>query len=357
MKDSDLSEFIRRMPKVNLHVHVEGAISAATLLVIAQQNHSLEQLPPETRQELQAGSLKFRDFPHFIETYSLCSNALRTTADYERITYEYLRQAHANNIRYAEVYISPYNRMQLGLAFEDIIAGAARGRERALADWGIRADFIIDVGRHLLWTAAKDPEHARTEALHLVRLAAAAKQHGVIGFSLGGQESGYPVFPFAEAFELARQSGLHTKAHSGEESSADDIWYTIGLLKAERLGNAVHAIDDVQLLKYLAAHNIGLELCLTGNVLSGALPTMAQHPVKEYLKQGLRVAIADDDPALFNTDLVQEYQKLADLCDLHAAELQQVIMNQIDLLWVSAEEKAHFQASFADEFKRLHASL
>jgi adenosine deaminase len=357
MRHTNLYEFIRQMPKVNLHVHVEGSISATTLLEIAQQNRYLEQLSAETRQELQGGSFKFKDFPHFIATYSLCSNALRTAADYERVTYEYLRLAHENNIRYAEIYISPYNRMQLGLSFEEIVTGAARGRERALAHWGIRADFIIDVGRHLLWTTAKDPLRARTEAIDLVRLASAAKPYGVIGFSLGGRESGYPVFPFVEAFELARQHGLHTKAHSGEESDADDIWYVIALLKAERLGNAVHAADDAMLMKYLAAHGIGIELCLTGNVLSGALPTLEQHPVKEYLKQGLHVAIADDDPALFNTDLTQEYQQLVDVCDLNADELQQVVMNQITMMWVSDEEKVHFQASFEDEFRRLRTRL
>ncbi len=357
MRHTKLSEFIRQMPKVNLHVHVEGSISTSTLLEIARQNQYLEQLPVETRQELQDGSFKFKSFPHFIATYSLCSNALRTAADYERVTYEYLHQAHESNIRYVEIYISPYNRMQLGLSFEDIIAGAAHGRERALARWGIRADFVIDVGRHLLWTTAKDPMRARMEALNLVRLASAAKPYGVIGFSLGGREGGYPVFPFVEAFELARQHGLHTKAHSGEESDADDIWYVIALLKAERLGNAVHAADDPQLMKYLAAHGIGIELCLTGNVLSGALSTLEQHPVKTYLKHGIQVAIADDDPALFNTDLTQEYIQLVDICDLDIDELQQVVMNQIKMLWVSDDEKVHFQASFEDEFKRLRARL
>jgi adenosine deaminase len=356
MEDQRLFEFIRRMPKVNLHVHIEGAISASTLAEISAKNQ-YDQLPVALRQALQRGVFEFENFSNFIEVYSLCSNALREAADYERVTYEYLRRAHADNIRYAEIYISPFDRIALGLPFENIIAGAAAGRDQARSEFGIRADFVIDIGRHKLWTAAKDPEHAREECLRFVRLAIAARPQGVIGFSLGGKEIGYPIFPFAEAFELARQQGLHTKAHSGEDSHADDIWYVIGLLKAERLGNAVHAIDDPALMKYLAEHGIGIELCLTGNVRSGTVSALDQHPVKEYLRQGIRVAIADDDPALFNTDLTHEYLQLAQLCELDAAQLQQMVMDQIELMWVADEEKARFRANFEHEFNQLRAEL
>lgn len=357
MERQKMLKFIKHMPKVNLHIHIEGSISASTLHEISVKNQYFDQLPARTREELHQGSFKFENFPHFIETYSLCSNALREAADYARVTYEYLRNAHHDNVRYAEIYLSPYNRMQLGLPFEDILAGAVEGRARAFSQFGIRADFVIDVGRHLLWTADKDPAHAREECTRLVKLAIDAKPHGVIGFSLGGRESGYPVFPFVEAFELARQHGLHTKAHSGEESGADDIWYVITLLQVERLGNAVHAVDDAALIKRLASQGIGIELCLTGNVLSGAQPSLAQHPVKDYLNQGVRVAIVDDDPALFNTDLTHEYTLLADLCNLNVDDLQRLVMVHIELMWVSEDEKNRFRALFEDEFDRLHAQL
>lgn len=355
-----LAEFARRMPKVNLHVHLEGAISSSTLFAIAERN-GYDELGVQDAEEL-TELFKVSNFFQFIEMYSLCSNALRTSDDYTTITYEYLRKASQQNIRYVEAYFSPYDRMKRGLEFEQIVEGVSKGRERALEEFGIRADFVVDVGRHLLWTDSRDPdsrdpELAKMECLRLVELAASSKEQGIVGFSLGGKEVDYPVHPFADAFECARQMGLHTKAHSGEAAPPKDTWDVIKVLRAERIGNAVRASEDRTLVRYIADNHIPLEMCPTANVLTGASETLPRHPLRYYLEEGIQVTIGSDDPALFNTTLTKEYQLAVEHFNFSTQDLQKLVFDSIEMSWLSSEEKAALCAAFEDELKQLHEEL
>jgi adenosine deaminase len=357
MLPPELTAFVEKMPKVNLHVHIEGAITQTTLLEIAQESDYFKELSVGQKEVLRRQEFTFNDFSNFIDVYSLCKHALRKPSDYERIIYEYLCRVHAENVRYVEIYISPYYGMKQGLVFEDIIQSASQARHRAYKELGIQADFVIDAGRRQLWGNDKDPERARRECERLVELAAKAREQGVIGFSIGGIEQGYPVYPFAKPFALARQKGLHTKAHAGESNGADDIWYVLGLLDVERIGNSVHAIEDQHLLDYLAIHAIAIELCPTGNIRTGAVSSLEAHPFMAFLKHGIPVAVIDDDPSLFNTSLTQEYMRLAAHYHLNADAVQDLVLQSVKMLWTSADKKSDLYTTFEKEFEHLRARL
>lgn len=351
----NLFELAELMPKVELHVHLEGTISPATLLAISRKNN----YPLPARDEAGLSKvLRFRDFAHFIDMYSLCANALQTSEDYYTVTYEYLRFASQQRIQYVEAYFSPYDRMRF-VKFEDIVAGVSQARDDALADFGVQVDFVVDVGRHLLWGQDKNPELAHDESIRLAELAIKAKNQdvGIIGFSIGGKEIGYPVFPFVDAFNLACQNGLHIKAHAGEAAGPEDVWNVIGLLKVERIGHAVRAWEDKSLVRHIASHKIPLEMCVSGNLLTGSVEDPSSHPFPDCLEQGIPVVLGSDDPSLFGTDLTKEYQYVIQEFGVTVEGLKKLALDAIEFSWICDEKKKRLRESFEEEFAQLRRKI
>lgn len=359
MLSANMLEFLLRMPKLDLHVHIEGTIDLPTLIEIADKNDYLSELSRHQRDILSGGNFVYKDFSSFIDTYTLCANALRTADDYERVVYEYLLRSSRLNVRYVEAYVSPYGRMKRGVAFDQIMSGIVAGKRRAEKETGILSGIVIDVGRHLLWSTDMDPDTARKECLGLVEIAANYKRLNgeIVGFSLGGKEIGYPVFPFVEAFDLARANGLHVKAHTGESTDTSDMWYVAGLLKAERMVNSVRAINDKGLLRFLRENEIAVELCPTGNVLTGAVDSFDRHPFRRFLEEGVSLSIGDDDPALFGTDIHREYKILAEQFGLTAADLEKMVFDMLDIAWLDRERRRSLRASMAAEFLNIREGL
>lgn len=359
MLSDKMLDFLLRMPKLDLHVHIEGTIQLPTLLDIASKNDYLSELSPHQRDILSSGSFIYKDFSNFIDTYTLCANALRTSDDYERVVYEYLLRSSRLNVRYVEAYVSPYGRLKRGVTFDQIMSGIVAGKRRAEKETGILSNIVIDVGRHLLWSTDMDPDTARKECLGLVEIAANYNRTNgeIVGFSLGGKEIGYPVFPFVEAFDLARANGLHVKAHTGESTDTSDMWYVAGLLKAERLVNSVRAINDRGLLRFLRENKIAIEVCPTGNILTGVVASIDLHPFRKILDAGVSVSIGDDDPVLFGTDIHEEYKILAGQFGLSARDLEKMVFDMLEISWLDQLRRHDLRASMTSEFMNLRKEL
>jgi adenosine deaminase len=353
MEKQKLLEFIRRMPKANLLVHLEGSLTPATLFAIARRNNHT--LPVTTEEEL-APLFKFSSFPRFIRMVSLCSEVLQTPDDYAQITYEYLRAAREENIRYVEAYFSCYEQMQRGLSFEQIVEGISKGKEKVQQEFDIQVGFVVVVGRHLLWSKKKDRERAKNECMWLVQLAVDFKEQGLVGFGLGGEEFDYPVEPFADAFEYARQHGLHTYAYSGQDAGPRDIWDAINQLKVDRICDPVRAKEDEALVDYISHKQIPLEMCLTGNKLTG-LTSMSDHPFKYYRNKGISITLGNGNPSLFNTTLTGEYRLAAESFDLSVDDIQKLVLESIEISWLTQEGKDLLRTSFKEEFELLRQEL
>jgi adenosine deaminase len=337
-----LHEYIREMPKVELHVHLEGSIRPATLLKLAERNGvALTASDPEGLREF----YRFTDFDHFIRTYFVVLECLKTVADFSLIAYEFGAEMARQNIRYAEVTFTPHVSVSnTGLAFDEVLAGLNDGRARARADFGVEFRWVLDIVR--------DHEDTRFQ---VAQWAASAQDRGVISLGLGGTERGYPPERFADAFAVAREAGLHSVPHAGEVAGPESVWQALRALGAERIGHGVRSVEDPDLVSYLREHRVPLEVCPTSNLCLGVYPSYREHPIRWLWEQGLYVTVNSDDPPMFNTDLVGEYQVLADELGFSVGELEQLSLNALGASFLPDDRKAALEQDFGDEFARLRA--
>jgi len=336
----DLTEFAQRMPKVELHIHMEGSILPRTLIKLAQRNHV--SLPANNEAGL-AEIYKFRTFDQFLETYTMITSCLRTPDDYRLIAYEYGSECARQNIRYAEVTFTILtNTRMTHLSWQEILQGLNAGREQAHADFGVWWQWVFDIVRNL-------PD---TQVL-VLDIALAARELGVVALGLGGSEAGFPPELFVDTFERAKSENLHRVPHAGEISGPQSVWSAIKLLHAERIGHGVCSIEDPTLIAYLKANSLPLEICPTSNICLKVYPDYAHHPLRKLWDADLVLTIGSDDPPMFGTDLNHEYQVLIKEFGFTQVELERISLNAIHGSFLSHGEKRNLEQKFRDEFKRL----
>jgi adenosine deaminase len=336
----DLFEFAKRMPKAELHVHLEGSILPRTLLKLAQRNYV--SLPADDESGL-AKLYRFRDFKQFIDSYVMITNCLRTQDDYHLIAHEYGGECARQNIRYAEVTFSIITNMRLtGLPWQEIVQGLNAGREQAHKDYGVWWQWVFDIVR--------DVPNSQERVLDI---ALAGREMGVIALGLGGLEDGFPPELFADTFSRAEMEHLHRVPHAGEISGPQSVWSAIKLLHAERIGHGVRSIEDPILIEYLGSNSIPLEICPTSNVCLKVYPDYAHHPLRRLWDAGLLLTIGSDDPPMFGTDLNHEYLVLVKEFNFTQSELEQISLNAIHASFLSQGEKRKLEQEFQGEYKRL----
>jgi len=336
----ELSEFAQRMPKAELHVHLEGSILPRTLLILAQRNHV--SLPADDNAGL-TKLYRFRNFDQFLETYMLITRCLRTPEDYRLIAYEYGSECARQNIRYAEVTFTILTNTRLtNLSWQEILQGLNAGREQARIDFGVWWQWIFDIVRNLPDT--QEP---------VLDIALAAQEFGVVALGLGGTEAGFPPELFVDTFARAEREHLHRVPHAGEISGPQSVWMAIKLLHAERIGHGVRSIEDPSLVEYLRSSSLPLEICPTSNICLKVYPDYAHHPLRKLWNAGLFLTIGSDDPPMFGTDLNHEYQILVEEFGFTQAELERVSYNAIHASFLRQGEKKKLEQEFHDEFDRL----
>ncbi len=342
--------YLCAMPKAELHVHLEGSIQPATLFTLAQRNGV--RLPVETVADLQKW-FTFRDFNHFVEIYFEISSCLKTSEDYELITYEFGTAMAQQNVRYAEVTFSPStHRYGLGVTHDTYFSGLERGRERARADFGVEIRWVFDIVRDI-----KDEARSRMLADYTTSVAIEGKDDGVVALGLGGAEVGYPPEKFARWFETARGAGLHSVPHAGETVGPDSIWGALKTLGAERIGHGVRAIEDPTLIAYLAEQHVPLEVCPTSNLRLGVYADLAEHPFPHLHEARIPVTVNSDDPPLFNTTLNDEVKLLVDPFKFDLQKVNEIVLNGVRHSFLPVEEKQAMEASFQIEMARLQHVL
>ncbi len=295
---SALDEFIVRMPKVELHLHLEGAIRPATLLALAARNGV--DLP--ARDEAGVAQLfNYHHFHEFLTVFMVLAQSLATGRDFEQVAYELGAHLAEQNVRYAEVMISPVQYHRRALDLDEVVQGAAAGFARAAREYNVRVGLVFDYGR----------QFGVDLAWRLLESAIRNMKRGVVGWSIGGDEINHPPEPFAEVFAAARRAGLQVMAHAGEVVGPASIWGAIEALGVRRLGHGVRSIDDPALLAYLRTHDIVLDVCPTSNIRTGAIPTLDAHPLRRLFDAGVPLTINTDDPVFFGTTLCNEYRLAA----------------------------------------------
>jgi aminodeoxyfutalosine deaminase len=281
-------------PKIELHVHLEGTVRPGALLEIAHRNGL--RLPAETQQELTA-LYSYRDFLHFLELWSLTTCALQTERDFRQVVLDYAVEAAAHGAVYLEGIFSPAERVVTGASWDEVFSGFCDGAAAALEQTGVDVRLTCDVPRHL------GVELALETADYCVKY----RDRGVVGLGLGGPEAGFPPEPFAAAFRRAREGGIGSVPHAGEVVGPESVRGALGTLGADRIRHGIRAAEDPGLLSELAERGIVCDVCPISNLRTGAVSSLASHPLPQMLAAGVRCSISTDDPAMFGTDLATDY--------------------------------------------------
>lgn len=266
-----------------------------------------------------ASYFEFRDFAHFIEVYLSVVDLIRDPEDVWILTHEVARELARQQVRYAELTITPYSHVRRGIPAPAFCEAIEDARKRALADFGIELRWCFDIPGEAGLPAAEET----------LRIALDERPDGLVSFGLGGPEIGVPRPQFRQYFDQARAAGLRSVPHAGETTGPQTVWDALNELGAERIGHGISAAQDPQLLAYLAERQIGMEICPTSNVRTRAVATLDEHPLPQLVAAGLLVTINSDDPPMFGTTLNDEYAVAARLLGVGTEGLAGLARNAV----------------------------
>jgi aminodeoxyfutalosine deaminase len=304
-----LRDRLRALPKTELHLHALGAARPGTLLDLARRRGS-PALPAVER--LAAEGPRFADLAAFVEFFLGLFGLVRDPADFERVTYEVLEDAARQGVRYAELRWTPTSHVSRGATVDGMFAGLEAGRRAAEGRHGIVARWIVDFPRSLPLSVAEEA----------VSVAVATRDRGTVAVDVSGDERAVGADPrFGPAFRRARAAGLAVTAHAGEAAGAESVRGSLDHFGAVRIGHGTRSAEDPSLLARLARDGVCLEVCPTSNVALGVVPSVERHPVRDFLAAGVPVAVSSDDPTLFRTDLLTEYERLHERAGIPLATL------------------------------------
>ncbi len=347
------TDFITRLPKAELHLHLEGSVDPLTLSQLSQKHNTpfpwaSNRYKPQPNSHLpitvaEAAALyNYKDFTGFLLAFKSVTERLRDPEDFELITYRLVEKLAAQGCLHAEVFVSVGVIFWRGQEFDPLFEGMERGRRRAEKDFGTTLYWIFDAVRNF---GPEEGEKVLAKAMHLRSEGhpSARTRHNqashVIGIGIGGDERIAAPELFAQVYAQAARAGLRLSVHAGETVGPASIYGALDSLKAERLGHALHAADDPALLARLVRQQVPLELCLTSNLRTRCCPELSAHPLRRYFDAGALVTLNTDDPEMFQTTLVREYQLAQDAFGFTNEELRQLAANSFRASWLPEARK------------------
>jgi aminodeoxyfutalosine deaminase len=320
---SQPSDFIRSLPKAELHLHLEGSVAPENLLDLKRKHGDRNTTLAQVEQ-----IYEYHDFNGFLMAFKAVTQELHSPEDYELITYHLMQRLKAEKVLHAEVYVSVGVCLYWKLDFPAIFEGLERGRARGEQDFGVSLLWIFDATRHF----------GAEKAREVAELAARYRDRNVVGFGIGGDERRAPPELFRDVYAYAADNGLRLTAHAGETAGPDSIWGALNL-RAERIGHALTASEDPELIEELSRRQIPVEICLTSNLKTGCCRKISQHPVRNYFDHGLMLTLNTDDPAMFHTSLSREYQLIQDNFGFTDEQLRELARNSFEASFLPAEKK------------------
>jgi adenosine deaminase len=331
------------MPKVELHVHLEGAMRPTTLLALARRNRV--PLPADDVAGLREW-FRFRDFDHFVDIYLACSAALKRPEDFQLLVADFAADQARENVRYCEINFTIGTHWLNALPTDEILDAMAETIRAAERERGVVMRLIPDIVRDV---------GSRTADPTLDWALAGAKRGVVVALGLTGREAVHASEPYADHFAEAARQGLHCTAHAGEHAGPDSIYSVLDSCRAERVGHGVRAIEDDALIARLRHDRTPLELCPTSNLCLGLAPDLAHHPFDRLRRAGLELSVNTDDPALFDTDLSSEFLRLAAAFDYSADDLAGLALGAVHHTFLPEAEKNALEARMRAELDEVAA--
>jgi adenosine deaminase len=338
----NLHEFLRAIPKISLHCHLEGSVQAQTVRELAAKHGA--SLPPCR----EPGDLyDYPDILKFLEVYNLVASVVRDADDFHRITYEALEEAHAHGVRYREMFWSPVAHMEIGVPYRTAIDGIVAGIRDAAKNFGIQCRLIADINR------MKPPE----AGLEMLETVLAHRRDEVIGMGLDYAETGHPPEQFWKAFRQASAAGLHLTAHACEEGPPRNVETCLDLLGCERIDHGYHVIEDERITARCAAAGVVFNCTPVSTAWVYFGSDFSRHPIRRMVASGLKITVDCDDPPMFKTDPTRDYLVMADHMEFGPEDFREFLGNAIDGCWLDDPAKRRMRRELLQEFDLLAAQI
>jgi adenosine deaminase len=323
-------EFLKSLPKAELHCHLDGSMRPKTIWELAQKYKV--KLPVDSEEKLAAYlgvGENCKSLEEYLKPFAVTTSVLQWKDALQRATYELAEDNAEENVRYLEIRFSPILHQEKGLKLTDILDAVIEGKKQAEKDFDIVIGIIICGLRHT------DPEIT----LKLAELTVAYKNRGIVGFDLAGAEINFPAKDHKEAFYLIINNNINTTVHAGEAYGPESIQQAIHYTSANRIGHGVRLFEDGDLLNYVNDHRIPLEMCPTSNIQTKSVPNFEKHPLKFFFDMGIRVTINTDNRLISNTTLTKEYEIAVKKFGFTAEELKYLVINGFKSAFLPLKEK------------------
>ncbi len=335
---TDLAKFIDRLPKSELHIHIEGSLEPEMMFALAKRNGIALAFPSV---EALREAYRFSRLQDFLDLYYQGMSVLRTERDFYDLAVAYFAKVHGQGLRHVEIFFDPQGHLSRGVAFATVIDGLQRAIDEAKLVYGISARLIMCFLRHL--------DEADAEATLDLAL---PYRHRIVGVGLDSSEVGHPPRKFARVFRRARDEGFRLVAHAGEEGPADYVWEALDVLGVDRIDHGNRALEDPALIARLVRDKMALTVCPLSNLRLCVIGDMRRHPLKRMIDCGLFVTLKSDDPAYFGGYLNENYRAMQEALDLDRAELELIARNGFAAAFLPPDEKS---AALADYDRRIAA--
>jgi len=337
-----LEQFIGEIPKVELHLHLEGAVPLETLFGFIQNrgNNKLIKNLEDLKKRL-----VYSNFTQFIKVWLWKNSFITEYEDFEELSYQVLKSLSQQNVKYVEAFYSPrdFTLRNRKLSACGITESLIEGKKRAFDDFGIQSELIVDIVR----------DYGPRMGMGLIKELSGYLGRGLIGIGLGGSEKLFPAGFFTKVYQEARDRGFRLTAHAGEADGAKSIWAALDELGTERIGHGLRAYEDPRLIDYLRERQTPLEMCVVSNIKTQVCKSFKEHPAKNYFKEGLMVTVNSDDPSMFDTSITNEYLVLIQKFGFSLEEIRKVNFNSIEASFMTDEEKDVMRGTFNKEWERL----
>jgi adenosine deaminase len=321
----DTDTLIKRLPKCELHIHIEGSLEPELMFALAHRNGI--RLPYPSVEALRQ-AYQFRNLQDFLDIYYQGMSVLVTEQDFYDLAWAYLERAHADNVRHVEMFFDPQGHTSRGVAFGTVIEGLSRAIVDAGQKLGIEASLIMCFLRHL---DEADAERTLDQAL--------AFKDRIVGVGLDSSETGNPPSKFKHVFGRAREAGFFLSAHAGEEGPPSYVWEALDVLGVERIDHGIRSMEDQALVGRLAREGVPLTVCPLSNLRLRVVDDLAHHPLRRMLDKGLVATVNSDDPAYFGGYVNQNYHAVSDALRLGRDEIAQIVRNGIRASLMTLPEK------------------
>ncbi|EMX0222459.1 adenosine deaminase [Vibrio fluvialis] len=333
-----MKEFIQQLPKVELHLHIEGSLEPELMFDLAQRNQIA--IPFSSPDEVRT-AYQFSNLQSFLDIYYQGANVLIHEQDFFDLTWAYLLRCQQDNVMHTEIFFDPQTHTARGIAFETVINGITQALEKGQQELGISSQLIMCFLRHL----------SEADAMLTLQQALPYKDK-IVGVGLDSSEQGHPPEKFQQVFRQAHEAGFIAVAHAGEEGPALNIRNAIDLLGVQRVDHGVRCVEDAALVQELKQTRMPLTVCPLSNLKLKVFTEMEQHNIVDLLRQGLCVTINSDDPAYFGGYMTDNFMAVADAHPMSHQELAQFTLNAIEASFISAEDKARMSAKVHEVLAR-----